>query len=230
MIVLAMDTAALGFGVVVVEDGRVLAREQGERSRSHARSLMDAVQNVLNEAGLKPAQVDGLAVTCGPGSFTGLRIGIASAKGLASALNIPVYGVSTLYALAKAAQPCNLPVQAAMDARKGQVYAAEFRPSDNGLVQTSPEAAKSPEQWICEVSEQSLFIGDGAALYREFIEAELGGKARFAPEDLNRIDITVVADIAAKAIKEGKACSAADLKATYIRKSDAKLPKIPQAV
>ena len=230
MKILAMDTAAMGYGVALVENGQVLAQVEGTRSKSHARHLMVAVREVLEEAGCCPGQVKGLAVTCGPGSFTGLRIGIASAKALASALNIPAYGVSTLHALARAAGPDESPIQAAIDARKGQVYTARFRAGKDGLVRETPESAKSPGQWVDEIHEDSLFVGDGAALYREIIKSKFGENAKFAPENLNRINIVVVANIALEAFTQGHACTARDLTATYVRKSDARLPIKPLAV
>ncbi|MBI9077051.1 MAG: tRNA (adenosine(37)-N6)-threonylcarbamoyltransferase complex dimerization subunit type 1 TsaB [Desulfatibacillum sp.] len=230
MKILAMDTAAMGYGVALVEDGRVLAQFEGTRSKSHGRHLMDAVREVLEQADCGPTDIQGVAVTAGPGSFTGLRIGIASAKGLASALDIPVYGVSTLQALAHSVGPWDMAIQAAIDARKGQVYAARFRLGAKGLNRETPESAMDPEQWIEEITEDSLFVGDGSALYSEIVKSRLGNKAVFAPEFLNRINIITVANIARDAFEQGRAGTAGDLKATYVRKSDAKLPKAPLPV
>jgi tRNA threonylcarbamoyladenosine biosynthesis protein TsaB len=148
-VVLAFDTATPSASVALVRDRELL----GER-RSRASSVLADADELLRAAGLSTAHLDALAVGTGPGSFTGLRIGLAVARGLALALELPVAGVSTLDALAAAA-PGAVPV---IDARRGEVFApVAGRPS-----------ALPPEQ--LEVEAGTLCVGDGAVRYRALLE------------------------------------------------------------
>lgn len=128
MKVLAFDTAAAVCAVALLDGGRVVARER-PMARGHAEALLPMVGEVLDAAGLGFADLDLLAVTVGPGAFTGLRVGLAAARGLRLATGLPCLGVSTLEALAATARRqtgCRLPVLAVLDTRRGDVYAQVF--------------------------------------------------------------------------------------------------------
>lgn len=126
MKILALDTALAACSVAVWQDGRTLAREQRPMARGQAEALIPMVQAAMVAAGLTFAELDRIAVTVGPGSFTGIRVGLAGARGLGLALGKPVIGVTTLEVLA--AMWPDRPVLAAIDARRGQVYARYFAP------------------------------------------------------------------------------------------------------
>jgi tRNA threonylcarbamoyladenosine biosynthesis protein TsaB len=148
-VVLALDTATPSANVALLDEGEVL----GER-RSTASAVLADGDRLLDEAGLTVHDLDGLVVGTGPGSFTGLRIGLAGALGLALALGVPVAGVSTLDVLAAAA-PDVVPV---IDARRGEVFA---------LVRGGPRAV-APEQ--LDLSPGTVCVGDGAVRYRSVLE------------------------------------------------------------
>ncbi len=225
MIILALDTATASFGAALVDHGEVASGARGISSGSHARHLMGAIDDCLKSSGLTINEIDGLAVTVGPGSFTGLRIGISTAKALASALGKPVAGVSTLMALANSIKEENVAIQPAVDARKGQVYTAGFRRTSRGLIQETPEAAAAPEQWCDGVEEKTIFLGDGAAAYTHILKERLGDYAVFVHDDLNAISPQSVAALAEDRFRSKTEDTAASLAAVYIRKADAKLPK-----
>jgi tRNA threonylcarbamoyladenosine biosynthesis protein TsaB len=162
LITLAFDTATDVATTAVVEDGEVV----GER-RSRAVTVLEDADALLRQSGVKLSLVDGLAVGTGPGSFTGLRIGLAAARGLALALDLPVAGVSTLDALAAGA-PGALPV---IDARRREVFT---------LVDGKPAVLPPGE---LRVQPGAVCVGDGAVRYREQLEA---AGARVPPDDDER--------------------------------------------
>jgi tRNA threonylcarbamoyladenosine biosynthesis protein TsaB len=161
LITLAFDTATAVATTAVVEDGEVV----GER-RSRAVTVLEDADALLRQSGVKLSLVDGLAVGTGPGSFTGLRIGLATARGLALALDVPVAGVSTLDALATGA-PGALPV---LDARRREVFT---------LVDGEP-AVVLPDE--LRVEPGTVCVGDGAVRYRELLEA---AGASIPPDDVD---------------------------------------------
>ena len=145
MILLAADTASRSCGVAVVEDGAVLAEINDVSGQTHSRHLMAMVDRVLSMSVGGLDRVDGFAVTRGPGSFTGLRIGISTLKGLAEATGKPLVGVSSLEALAWQVFPAERLIVPMLDARRKEVYAARYMRRGTTLTSVGNEAALSPE-------------------------------------------------------------------------------------
>ena len=159
MIVLAIDTCLFACSVAVVDGEQVLARRVEPMSRGHQERLAPLVQEAMAEAGLGFDKLERIGVTVGPGSFTGLRVGLAFAKGLASALSIPAVGIGALEALAHT-ESGN--VVAVLDAKRGQVYLQAF----SGGAQVSAPDALPIETAAARVAEfaPDILIGTGAAL------------------------------------------------------------------
>jgi tRNA threonylcarbamoyladenosine biosynthesis protein TsaB len=172
MKILALDTATNSCSVAATDDGALSAELTIRKNQTHSKHLMELIHSVLEIAGFGVADLDGLAVTIGPGSFTGLRIGISTIKGLAHALDKPVVGVSTLEALAWQCGQTSYLICPLLDARKGEVYAATYRFNADQLVQKTSARAMIPEAIAEEVKSPCVFIGTGARLYRKSI-AEL---------------------------------------------------------
>ena len=126
MRILALETSAKAVSAAVSEDGRILASGYQDTGLTHSRTLMPIVEALFRNADLAPSSLDAVAVAAGPGSFTGIRIGVAAAKGLALGLDKPCIAVSTLAALARCAAPCGGLLVCAMDARRSQIYNALF--------------------------------------------------------------------------------------------------------
>jgi tRNA threonylcarbamoyladenosine biosynthesis protein TsaB len=162
-----------------VRDGTVLSEVAARTSGSHVAALPALVEHVLAEARLRIEAVDAVAVSIGPGSFTGLRIGLALAKGITFAGGIPLVTVPTLEVLAHAvALPADTVVCAALDARKREVYAAFFRVlPDGGRERLSPDAALAPEVLAERLTRGTVLVGDAAG----YASAALGGRARVLP-------------------------------------------------
>ncbi len=208
MLILGLDTCLSSCSVAVLDGERVVASAREVMARGHQERLAPMAQAVMAEAGLAFDKLDRIAVTVGPGSFTGLRVGIAFAKGLALALDRPAVGIGTLEALAAEAEGLVFP---AIDARRGQLYLQAF---EDGRALMAPDAL-SAETAAARIAELSMgrpftLVGSGGALL-----AELMPSARIVAAE--GADARQVARLAA-----GRA--PAPLKPLYLRAPDAKLP------
>ena len=223
MKILAVDTATQSCSVAVTNGGALCAELTTVRNQTHSKHLMGLIHSVLEIAGFSVADLDGLAVTVGPGSFTGLRIGISTIKGFAHALDKPVVGVSSLKALAwQCAAPAYL-ICPLIDARKGEVYCATYCLSGNQLIQQTGARAMSPEAFLAEIKTPCIFIGSGAQLYHHRIDTALGSLAHFVPGEQNIIRASSVAILSMPRFEAKDTEEAAELLPHYIRKSDAEL-------
>jgi tRNA threonylcarbamoyladenosine biosynthesis protein TsaB len=222
MKILAVDTSSRSCSVAVVENSSLLAEIIKEDGETHSRHLMDMIKKVFELSGLTPFDIDCFAVTKGPGSFTGLRIGISSVKGLAAATGKPLAGISTLDAIAAQALPTPYLICALIDARKGEVYSSRYRFIDGLIQKVTYEEVLDPEKAADGIGERSLFIGDGAAIYRNTIEKKLGGLVCFPPPFFNVIRASTVAFMGIKKFENNETEDAAMFAPHYIRKSDVK--------
>jgi tRNA threonylcarbamoyladenosine biosynthesis protein TsaB len=171
------------------------------------------------------ADCDGFAVTTGPGSFTGLRIGISTVKGLGFATKKPVAGVSTLDALAYQFPLFPHLICPVLDARKGQIYTALYESTGHmKWKRVIEDCAVEPGEWLKQVHDPCLFVGDGTFVYAELIREILGDLAHFAPAYLNRVRASVVGYIGMKQILDGQTTDV-ELVPHYIRKPDAKIKR-----
>lgn len=165
VLILAIETAT-GCGSVALtrgtgHSGKVLAEYSLQPEVTHARRLLGSVQAIMKSVGVEWKQLDGIAVSQGPGSFTGLRIGMAAAQGMAMAAGIPLLPVPTLDGLAAQVPPVDSPVCCLLDARKQQVYAALYRCEDSGHQRISPFLVLRPEELVAHVQEPTLVVGPG---------------------------------------------------------------------
>lgn len=184
MNILALESSAVTASVAILSDGRIVGEESYTNGLTHSQTLMPMVDEVLCRAGLKLADIDRFAVTNGPGSFTGLRIGIGTAKGLAYGCGKKVVGVSTLEALAYNIAPSPFLLAPIMDARRGEVYNALYRMEGDTLTTITPPRALPVTALAEEIAEPVLFVGDGVAVHREALRAQLGELSHFAPPHL----------------------------------------------
>ncbi len=181
--ILALETATTCGSVALVDAGRVLAEYSLDIPVTHSRRLFGQVTRVMADAGVDWSELAGLAVSLGPGSFTGLRIGLSLAKGLVLAQGLPLLGISTLDGLARQlTAPPATGVCALLDARKQEVYAAHFICDANGIpARTGQDLVLPPEQLAAGLSSPVILIGDGALAYGDLWREKLGPGAIFAP-------------------------------------------------
>jgi len=223
MKILALDTATQSCSVAIVDDGSLLAELTRVNSKTHSRHLMDLINTVCRIADLKAEDVDGFAVTIGPGSFTGLRIGISTIKGLAFSLGKPVAGISSLDALAwQCAQSAYL-ICPLLDARKKEVYACRYRFKNNELKKDDTEKVASPAEAVRGIREPSIFVGNAAQMYREKISGELGELAHFAAWGQHTIRASSIAWLSMTGFNRKQTDDVALLVPHYIRKPDAEV-------
>jgi tRNA threonylcarbamoyladenosine biosynthesis protein TsaB len=224
MRLLAVDTSTATGGIAVLDGHTVRAVIHTTSGHTHARRLMATVDAALTLAGMTMDDIDAFAVTTGPGSFTGLRIGIGAVKGFALARSRPVAAVSTLDVLARQFPPFDGKVCPVLDARKGQVYTALYECGDGeNWAQIRPPCVIDPAIWLKELEGPCLFVGDGLNTYRPLVEAAFTGTARCAPAHLNTPNACVVGWIAKRDLEAGNGVDVARLSPDYIRKSDAEI-------
>ena len=223
MRILAVDTATKSCSVAITEEKTVLKELTADNGQTHSRHLLKMIHAVMQSTGLAMSRLDGFAVTRGPGSFTGLRIGISSIKGLALAVNKPVMGISSLEALAQQSGLESGRICAIIDARRGEVYAAFYQAAPAGVFPESDEVVLPPHNLLMDISHPCLFVGSGAKIYRDVITEKLGNHARFARPARHIIRASTVALLALKRFENGEVGKITELVPQYIRKSDAEL-------
>jgi tRNA threonylcarbamoyladenosine biosynthesis protein TsaB len=225
MKILAVDTATQHCSVAVCLDLTLLAETTLFRRQTHSKHLLEMIHQTISMAGIKLNEIDAFAVTRGPGSFTGLRIGLSCIKGLAYALDKRVVSISSLEILATQAMVNNsnnhLLICPILDARKKEVYFAGFRYLNNRLIQVNPEMVLSPENLTRQIEGPCLFIGDGAILYKDILANTFKHEAFFSPPQQNYIRAYTIAILAFDRFKKGDTDSLSSLVPQYIRKSDA---------
>ena len=171
MRILALETSAKSVSVAVTENGTLLAQAYQDRGLTHSVTLMPLLDGMLKTAGLTLDDMDIIAVAQGPGSFTGIRIGVSAAKGLAWAKALPCCGVSTLEAMAYGVTDFEGVVVGAMDARRQQVYNALFRTENGRVTRLCADRAVAMElvaEELAVMPEPKLIVGDGAVLLYDF--------------------------------------------------------------
>ena len=223
MRILALETSARSISCAVTEDGAVLASAFQCTGLTHSRTLLPMVDAMLRNAEIARESVDLYAVSAGPGSFTGLRIGVSALKGLAWAADKPCVGVSTLYAMAQNLAHADALLVCAMDARRSQVYNALFEAKDGRLTRLTPDRAIGLDELAAELqgdARRTLVLGDGAALAHGYL-TENGVACALAPAALRYQNAVGVALAAAEAAERGEAVSAQELAISYLRVSQA---------
>lgn len=223
MRILAIDTATESCAVAVVAGQDLRAEVCLAGDQTHSRHLMDLVALVVRRAGWTIGDLDGFAATCGPGSFTGLRIGLGTVKGLSLALGKPVAGVSTLDALAIPCGVSNMPVYALLDARRDEVYWARYRDIGGALQREGHEAVAPLEAVLATVTEPACFVGNAVLRRQKEIVDRLGRQARIAPLGLHTVRGYTVALLGKEQFERGRGVDSARLMPNYVRQSDAQL-------
>ncbi len=226
-LVLAIDTATSCSSVALtigdVHCGELVASLSLNSKITHSRRLLTGIDWLLGENKIDFADINGLAVGLGPGSFTGLRIAMATVKGLATALDKPLLGVSTLDALALNCSG-EKPLCALIDARKKEVYRRWYLPDEKGIYrfQGSIEAL-TPKNLVLELTETSLFVGDGLFSYGEQLKESLGDRMIMAPRSLYYPSAAAIGFLCCEQLERGESMDLESSVPLYVRASDAEL-------
>ena len=200
-----IDTSSLTGSAALLEDGRVAAEAVLEMERRHSELLTPALQSLFRWAGWEAISLDLVCVSAGPGAFTGIRIGFSCAVGMAYALDKPLVPVPSLDAAALRYRHLRRGARVLLDARRGQVYAGAYAPSETGseLERIGEIRCCSPLEACAGVESETLFVGSGAAVYRQEIEEALGGLAQFSADSPDWIAGSAVAELGVRAYERG---------------------------
>ena len=225
MKVLAIESAALVASAALADDGAVLAEMTLNTKLTHSQTLLPMIGELLEKTGLRGEELDAIAVSAGPGSFTGLRIGAATAKGLGMAWNRPLIAVPTLDATAFGLWGSRFLLSPIMDARRSQVYNGLYRFDAAGALKrlAGPRALGMDEllEELKALAEPAVFTGDGVPAFRKQIEEALGENALFAPASHSRARAAAVASLGLEMLQRGETVSAAAFAPFYLRISQA---------
>jgi len=224
MKVLGIDTSTSCGAVGLIDGGEVLSDTLLNIPVTHSERLLGAIEFVLGEARCPIGDVDGWAISLGPGSFTGLRIGVSTVKGLAFATGKPVAGVSTLDALACQVSPTSYLICPILDARKKEVYTAFYRYGEGNILERqSDDQALRPEDLVKKIKEQTIFLGDGVRTYREFLLHSLPSLATFPSALVHVPHGSVVAKLGFELLKKGEHLNVSTFSPIYVRPSEAEV-------
>ena len=235
MKILACESASKAAGTALLGDGRLRAEAFQNSGMTHSCTLMKMAEDLLASSGVSPQEIDAAAVAAGPGSFTGLRIGVSAAKGLAWAKGLPCCGVSTLAAMAYGVGDFNGLIVGAMDARRQQVYNALFKAENGRIIRLCDDRAVSCEYVAQELRDaypsenDILIVGDGAELLYKHLQA-FGIPCHMA-SPLHRYQSAAGAALAAEVLAaQGRLCSAQELQPVYLRLSQAERERLAKGL
>jgi len=218
MMLVAVDTSTASCSVALFNDQRLLAESTFTSGKTHSRHLMSMIQELLGRCECHVAKIDAFAVGRGPGTFTGLRIGISTVKGLAAATRAKVVGVSSLAALASPLMGGGQMVVAMIDARRGEVYHAHYRDG----IQVAPASVSSPEGAAKKLTAGAVLVGSGALLYSELFNARCP-HVFIADRTQHVIRAASVGRLAIARMLKDDVDTIDSLVPEYIRKSDAQI-------
>lgn len=229
MKILAIDSSGLVATVAVVEDEQMLAEYTVNFKKTHSQTLVPMLNEITQMIELDLSTIDAIAVAKGPGSFTGLRIGSATAKGLGLALNKPLIAVPTVDALSYNAWGTDMLVCPIMDARRNQVYTGIYSFQDRKHHIIKEQCALALEE-LCEalneLKREVLFLGDGVPVYKEQLEQLLKVPYQFAPAHMARQRAGALGVLAFEYLRDGKTETAAEHKPDYLRLSQAERERL----
>jgi tRNA threonylcarbamoyladenosine biosynthesis protein TsaB len=221
MLVLGIETSTPICSVALSDDKRVMVHYTLDKGVHHSERLLMMIQQVLSDAGAGFDDIDGIAVASGPGSFTGLRIGMGTAKGLCMATNKPLVCVPTLSGMALVSGVEGLPVCAMLDARRNEVYAGVYEVIDGLSIEQMADRADFIDKWLAILPRPVVLTGEGAWVYRTQLVEGLGHDALFASRSLGRPDGGAIALIGASRVVKGMVDDVDAAEPKYLRRSQA---------
>ena len=223
-LLLAVESSGAEPSVALLRGGELVAERRAPAHRPGSETLLPAIDALLRRARCAPAEIAAFAVCVGPGSFTGLRVGVATVKGLAFGSDAPVAPVGSLAALALRAPRTRDAIVAVIDARRDEVYAAGFARDGDELVPGDlPEGLYAPEELAARLPERCVLVGDGVAVCGEPVRAALGPAVRLLPPPRGRVRARDVARLGLRLLERGLCVDSADLVPRYLRRAEAEV-------
>lgn len=224
MKILAIDSSSVVATVAITDEEKIIAEYSVNHKKTHSQTLLPMIEEIVKMAEINIDELDAIAVSGGPGSFTGLRIGSATAKGIALAIKKPIIHIPTIDGLAYNMYGTNRIVCPIMDARRNQVYTGLYRFENDEFITIEAQSQKDIMDVIKSVNEigkSVVFLGDGTSIYKEIITKNINVDCQFAPIHMNMQRASSVAALAVKYYNEGKVIESSEHKPDYLRKSQA---------
>ncbi len=229
MLVLGIDTSTSYLSIAVRDGDRLIAESGYYSPRGCSAGLLPLIEGVLKYISLPLKKIDGLAVSLGPGSFTGLRIGVSTMKGLSFALSRPIVGIPTMDVLAENLVLSSRYLCPVIDAKRGQVYSAIYKSEGRRIKKLSAPMILSPAELLKEIKtkisnskrDQVIFLGDGLIQYQNLIKTKARGLAVFAPPDAWFPRASVLTGLALKRFLRNDTDNSDDIVPLYLRRSEA---------
>ena len=225
MKILGIESAALVASVAIIDENVTIAEYTTNFKKTHSETLLPMLDEIVKMTGVDLKELSAIAISGGPGSFTGLRIGAASAKGLGLALDLPLIHVPTLDAMALNIYSSDALIVPIMDARRNQVYTGIYK--NVGKLEVIRESMAISIDELLDIlreidkEEKIVFLGDGVPVFREYIDENFEIAHDFAPANLNRQRASNIAMLGMEMFKEGKSMVSDDMRPEYLRKSQA---------
>ena len=226
MLVMGIDTSTTQGGVALLSGQGVVCEYTLNIKATYSERLLPLIDRALQDAGITLGQVEGFAVAVGPGSFTGLRIGLSTAKGLVVVGGQPLVGVSTLEAMAWTLPFCAHPVCPILDARKGEIYCALFRHEGDRLIRLMDDTATAPGRLLSRIQQPTVFLGDGLVVYEGLVQSELKELALFPPLAGRGGRAAAVAELGRRRLLRGDRDDLMQLAPQYLRPSEAEFKQL----
>jgi len=230
LIILGIESATENASCALLSDTKLLGEYSLNTGKTHSENLMNIIDKLIVETEVELRDISGIAITKGPGSYTGLRIGISIAKSMSQTLKIPILSVSTLESLAY-----NLPcseniINPILDARSNRIYTGIYRLTNNKIEESEKDSATNIEEHINFLKKQDydkkiIFIGDGAVKHKELLKTEFKDKCTIAENYINIIKASSSAQAGLIKFKNKDLCSWRDFNPVYLRKTQAERNK-----
>lgn len=224
MKILGVDSSGLVASAAILSGDAIVAEFTVNNKQTHSQTLLPMIKEVVDYAGIPLEELDAIAVAAGPGSFTGLRIGSATVKGLGLVLDKPIIPVPTLEGLAYQLAEADGFICPIMDARRNQVYTGVYEMREGELISVIDQCAMDIHDLLKELAKYPVkvhFLGDGVPVYEEIIREEIVNEYRFAPCHLSRQRAAAVAALGERYYHQGRIETAAEHRPVYLRKSQA---------
>lgn len=224
MKILALDASGIVATVAIASEEEIIAEYTIKHKKTHSQTLLPMIDEVMKFAELNMNDIEYIAATNGPGSFTGLRIGAATAKGLGQAMNIPIVSIPTLEALAYNINYTDKLICPVIDARRDNVFTGIYSRNREKLEVVKEQCAISIEelvQVINQIDKEIIFVGDGIKVHQEYIQKNIKVDCEFAPIYIREQKASSIIGLAIEYIKEGKYVASKDFQLDYLRKSQA---------
>ncbi|MGL4798955.1 MAG: tRNA (adenosine(37)-N6)-threonylcarbamoyltransferase complex dimerization subunit type 1 TsaB [Cellulosilyticaceae bacterium] len=224
MNIIAIDASGIAGSVAYIADGKLVGEYYVCHKLTHSQTIMPMLEDLKAMIGIELEKVDAIAVTSGPGSFTGLRIGVATAKAMAMALEVPIIGIPTLDVMANNMTFTEAIICPIMDARRNQVYTAYYKWQEASLERISDYLGIQIDELLETLKDENrpvIFLGDGVAVFKEKIQEVLGEGAKFAPSHQLMQRASTLAHLAHQAYERGEVSDPDTFVPMYLRKSQA---------